>query len=162
MALYICTSSNLLVLLFFRYDLMCWCWQNDTVERPSFQTIYKFLVITHKVRVVFCHFNLRTCTSSPCNFGEVLSRFKSTVKLFQKFQSEECFSNDQCNEDRSSPRYCSKVFNEEESSPLMLIDEICRGGMWLVYMPDILYCIKLLYMIPCQMDHFLGMILDNH
>lgn len=76
------------------YDLMCWCWQNDTVERPSFQTIYKFLVITHK-----------------------------------KFQSEECFSNDQCNEDRSSPRYCSKVFNEEESSPLMLIDEICRGGM---------------------------------
>lgn len=31
----------------------------------------------------------------------------------------------------------------------------------IVYMPDILYCIKLLYMIPCQMDHFLGMILDH-
>lgn len=46
-------TRHFAMLEFHRYDLMCWCWQNDTVERPSFQTIYKFLVITHKVRVVW-------------------------------------------------------------------------------------------------------------
>lgn len=75
LVLHICIYIRHFVMLeFFRYDLMCWCWQNDTVERPSFQTIYKFLVITHKVRVVFFPILLtyRHVLIRPVILGEVL------------------------------------------------------------------------------------------
>lgn len=118
--------------LFFSFDLMCWCWQTDPVERPSFQTIYRFLTVTHKVWLVLA-FSWYSYTISSQLINEYSLRATLSVQVtfwFQKFQTDESLSNEQCNEDKSSPRYCSKVFNEEENSPLMLIDEICRGGMW--------------------------------
>lgn len=68
-------TRHFAMLKFHRYDLMCWCWQNDTVERPSFQTIYKFLVITHKVRVVWVFSILltyRRVLIRPVILGKVL------------------------------------------------------------------------------------------
>lgn len=94
--------------LFFSFDLMCWCWQTDPVERPSFQTIYRFLTVTHKVWLVLAFswysytissqlINEYSFCTSDILISEISNRrvtFKRTMQwrqvlpkiLFQSFQ----------------------------------------------------------------------------